>query len=303
MIKVFFENDADLVKLYWDPIFKAVFTKSTPESRIALGDLLSSILDREVEVLAVVANEPPIENTRDKQIRYDVNCRFSTGEYANVEITVYPDNHEPKRLEYYGARLHASQPLKGKDISYRDIKETFQISIIVNNVLYPDNVMIHHFEYYDKVNGISLGGCSNIIVIELSKLGNVVSKSLDETTPIEDWAYFVLYCADKERRTRINQILERREGIAMAAQTLLTISQDEEERARLISEYKFIMDLQSKMVDARREGHAEGHTEGCDERNSYIVSKMLRDGVNIEIISKYTGLTLDEIVQIGIFQN
>ena len=43
----------------------------------------------------------------------------------------------------------------------------------------------------------------------------------------------------------------------MAGQVLLNISKNERERARLTSEYKFAVDLQCKMVDAKRGGHAD----------------------------------------------
>jgi len=39
----------------------------------------------------------------------------------------------------------------------------------------------------------------------------------------------------------------------MAGRELLKISKDENERARMISEYKYITDTQSKVVHARRE--------------------------------------------------
>ncbi|MDR2796643.1 MAG: hypothetical protein LBB47_08040, partial [Spirochaetaceae bacterium] len=40
------------------------------------------------------------------------------------------------------------------------------------------------------------------------------------------------------------------------------ISRDEEERARLMSEYKYQVDTQSKLVEAKREGLREGRQEG-----------------------------------------
>ncbi|MDR1092239.1 MAG: hypothetical protein LBL79_14305, partial [Prevotella sp.] len=58
-------------------------------------------------------------------------------------------------------------------------------------------------------------------------------------TKKERWAVFFRYSADKEKRGIINEILRREEGIAMAADVLLTISKDEIERARLESEYKY----------------------------------------------------------------
>jgi hypothetical protein len=55
----------------------------------------------------------------------------------------------------------------------------------------------------------------------------------------------------------INEILEQEEGIAMASEVLMSISRDEAERARLMSEFKYQMDTQSKIGYARREGREE----------------------------------------------
>jgi hypothetical protein len=47
----------------------------------------------------------------------------------------------------------------------------------------------------------------------------------------------------------------------MAGEVLLTISRDEIERARLMSEYKYELDTQSKVVQAKREGRQEADAE------------------------------------------
>jgi hypothetical protein len=52
----------------------------------------------------------------------------------------------------------------------------------------------------------------------------------------------------------------------MAMATLLTISKDENERARLLTQEKNLTDWQSGIVHARREGRAEGIKIG--EQNS-----------------------------------
>jgi hypothetical protein len=47
----------------------------------------------------------------------------------------------------------------------------------------------------------------------------------------------------------------------MAGEVLLRISKDEAERARLMSEYKYVVDTQSKVVQAKREGRQEEKLE------------------------------------------
>ena len=46
---------------------------------------------------------------------------------------------------------------------------------------------------------------------------------------------------------------KQEEGIAMASQVLMSVSKDENERARLESEFKYQMDMQSNLVTAKRE--------------------------------------------------
>jgi hypothetical protein len=44
----------------------------------------------------------------------------------------------------------------------------------------------------------------------------------------------------------------------MAEDAFLMVTQEERERAQLLSEYKFAMDLQDQMITAREEGWDEG---------------------------------------------
>jgi hypothetical protein len=72
----------------------------------------------------------------------------------------------------------------------------------------------------------------------------------DVNAPELLWVYF-RYLRNKSKRGIINEIIKQEEGIAMASRVLMTISRDEVERARLISEEKYILDTQSKVVHAK----------------------------------------------------
>ena len=97
----------------------------------------------------------------------------------------------------------------------------------------------------------------------------------------------------------------------MASQVLMTISRDEVERARLISEEKYILDTQSKLVHAKREGEARGHTrghaeghaegkaEGVAENKLEIARKMKAIGRPEPEIAEITGLPLETILQMS----
>jgi predicted transposase YdaD len=110
-------------------------------------------------------------------------------------------------------------------------------------------------------------------------------------TASEHWAVYFRYLTDKTKRQKINEIVQCEEGIAMASEVLISISRDEVERARLMSELKYELDTQSKLVHARREGRQEGRREGRQEGQKEArreIIELLKSGkAPEEIIREY----------------
>ncbi|GHU16730.1 hypothetical protein FACS1894163_06620 [Spirochaetia bacterium] len=69
----------------------------------------------------------------------------------------------------------------------------------------------------------------------------------------------------------------------MASEPLLTVSRDEAERAMLDHEYKNALDMQSLLVEAKREGLAEGKMEGLAEGENKVL-ELVRQGYTAEQI-------------------
>jgi hypothetical protein len=92
---------------------------------------------------------------------------------------------------------------------------------------------------------------------------------------------------DRSKRSKINEVIAAEEGIAMANEVLITISKDEIEQARLMSEWKYEMDLQSKLVEANRDGGKKKAVE--------IARNLKALGDPAEKITRATGLTEQQI--------
>jgi len=290
-------GDRAVMDIRYDPVFKAVFTKETAESRIALSDLISALIGRAITVEAIIANEPPIDDIRQRYLRFDVACKTGKGEPINVEMSFNPDASEPIRLEYHAARLFTGQGLHGQDKTYDDLKETYQIAILAKGRFFPDENFAHNFLYYDPDNRVSLGGRTRIITVELVKTGPVVDKPIEEMTIAERWAVFFQYLTDEDKRGKIIEIINQEEGIAMALDTLANITQDEVEYARMTTLLKSELDWQSREVGARRKGLAEGLIEGRNEANLENAQKMKTMGFLTEQIQAVTGLSIETIEQ------
>jgi len=82
-----FSNDDELLDIRHDHSFKAVFTRNTPASQGALSDLISTLIERKITVSSITANEPPIDDIRDRSIRFDISCKTESGELINIEMS------------------------------------------------------------------------------------------------------------------------------------------------------------------------------------------------------------------------
>jgi predicted transposase/invertase (TIGR01784 family) len=264
-----------------DHIFKAVFTKELPAARGALSKLVSALISIKVAIEKIWANEEPIYSQGDRKIRFDINCRAENGERINVEMCFDPKPYEPVRLEFHIGRLFTSQEISGTDKDYNDLKRTYQIAVLAKKSFFADSEFLHSFEYYDPEHNVSLNGRTRIITLELAKLGKVADKPTSEMTEPESWAFFFEYLTDRGKRSKINEILEKEEGISMANEVLMSISRNEDERMRILSEEKYLLDRQSEKAYERKEGRKEGSEE--------IIS-LLKSGKSPEdIIRDYGG--------------
>ena len=281
-------NDSDeLLDIRYDNIFKAVFTKDTPNSRGALSGLISALIKRKVTVQTIIANEPPAESVFNRNIRFDIACKAKTGEFINIEMTFYPESYELERLEYFASRQFSGQNIKGIDKDYSDLKETYQIAILGKERFFSDEVLVHTFHYFDSVNSVSLPGKIRIITLELLKAESIVSKPINKMGIQEAWSVFFQYLTDCDKREIINEILQKEAEIKMASETLIEISRDEIERARLTSELKYILDNQSMRVSAKREGEKIGFKKGEKKGKKEIIDMLISGKPPQEIIKEY----------------
>ena len=235
------------------------------------------------------------------------NCRAANGELINVEMCFNPSPYEPVRMEFHTAKLFVGQDIRGKDKSYNDLKWAYQIAILATKRIFPDDSFIHTFEYYDPAKKVSLNGRTRIISLELSKVGAIMEKAINAMNIQEYWAVFFGCLNDRAQREKINAIIAQEEGIAMASEVLLTISRDEEERARIMRDEKIELDWNSYMTEARRKGLREGHEEGLREgrqegielEKTEVIRNLLSMKIPVEKIAQAVQLPIEKVQAIG----
>ncbi|MDR3160711.1 MAG: Rpn family recombination-promoting nuclease/putative transposase, partial [Spirochaetaceae bacterium] len=226
MNAVYLDDADDPINICYDNVFKAVFTRNTPESRTALSRLVSAMTGRDLTALSITANEPAPRSLRDRQIRFDIPCKAEGGEPIDVEMSLNPDAFELVRLEFLAGKLFTEQDIRGSGKSYNDLKAAYQIAILAKGRFFKDEALLHSFEYYDPERGVTLGGRSRIVTVELSKAAGAAEKPATEMSAAEQWAVYFRYVTDRSKRAKINEVIANEEGIAMASEVLITISKD-----------------------------------------------------------------------------
>lgn len=127
----------------------------------------------------------------------------------------------------------------------------------------------------------------SLAFVELSKLEEVVKKPISDMTDLDKWSVFFQYAPDLKHRVLVNKVIESEEVLQVAGNLLMSISQNEQERAIYRSRRKFQTDMQSNLATAEDNGKAIRSVE--------IARNLLKINLPLDQIAIATGLTIEEV--------
>ena len=107
---------------------------------------------------------------------------------------------------------------------------------------------------------------------------------------------FFQYADKRTHRETVNKIIESKEALQMAGDLLMSISQDERERAKLRSRRMFETDLASDMATAMDIGEKKGRQEEA----LAIARNLFGMNMPIDQIVTATGLTRKEVENLNV---
>jgi len=235
--------------------------------------------------LTVINPELPVDSGSHKKSKFDVRSRFQNGEQGIIEVEWGKKINDDfkKRAQFIVSKAYSSQDISGK--TYRDLKRCYLICI-VDHTLFEGDTEYFRDGMFRDANGNPITDDQTIIFLELTKIRHLLKKPVEELTDIECWLLFFKYAADKSKakRKKLNEIMKRNEGVKMATQILQTISKSERERS--LYESQLIYELDQRSAE-----------ESAELRGKRMVAKNLKlDGFPFEVISRNTGIPLEEIV-------
>ena len=133
-----------------DVIFKSIFHPDKEPKR--LSAFLSSILNRQVEVIGSLDKEGIHRSEKSKGIILDILARFEDGEIAELEMQRVGRVFPSQRSVVYSAELVARQYAiakgqKKSDVSYSDVKPVYTIILMEESTpeFWETEKYVHHF--------------------------------------------------------------------------------------------------------------------------------------------------------------
>jgi predicted transposase/invertase (TIGR01784 family) len=281
-----------------DFAFKRVF--GVDDNKDILIAFLNAIFEgvhntiEDVEFLPL-HQDPKIAALRQSII--DVKCSDSKNRQFIIEMQCYSDSAFLKRACVYAARAYADQAIDG--VSYRDIKPVIFLAILDFKLLDEDKYLSHN-----KLLDVETGKCNieefSFSFLELKKFNKSIAES---RSPLEKWCCFLKHAQTMEPN-EIDMIRKEYPIVGKAYKALDQYGYSKEELDEYIRYDMKDDEIATRISDAGKLGEAKGKAEGLIEgelkKAQEAAISMLKDGLSIATISKYTRLSIEEIESLGL---
>ena len=223
----------------------------------------------------------------DKETIVDVKCITKNGTVVIIEVQLSGNSRFPERILYYWSANYSKLLKKGEE--YEDLTPVISINLLNFNLNKNDKNVHSCYMIYDTKNKNLLTDHLQIHIIELKKF------KFKDNDLKKDLNYWLGFFTTKDMEEYMSEIVKEKPIMEEAHKRYNNFI-----RSRLMmSEYEkkeiYQYDKQITLEEKRREGKAEGIKEGIEKRNYTIAKSMKKDGADINLISKYTGLTIKEI--------
>lgn len=266
--------------------FKRLFGEEVNKN--LLQDFLNELLREEqgeIVALEYLKNEQLGNNELDRRAVFDLYCTNERGEKFIVELQKTKQKFFKDRALYYATFPIREQAKKG-NWDYR-LKPVYLIGILDFSFDDSDGAP-DKFRYDIKLTDVETQQVFHdkltFIYLEMPKF----NKSLDDLeNKFEQWLYLLKHLKNFQQRPAKLQekVFEQAFKTAEIAQFTPTEYQAYEDSL------KYYRDMKNSLDTAREEGREEGR----EQEKTTIAKDMKADGLPIDTIVKYTGLSKDDI--------
>ena len=277
-----------------------------------LEGLLTVLLDRQIHIIDILESESNQQDYDDKFNRVDIKARDSENEIIIVEVQVTRELYFLERILYGVAKAITEHMALGE--LYSEVKKVYSISILYFDIGVGTDYLYHgqnqfvgvHTHDHLQVNTKERGAIVKRLPSEIFPeyiLVRVNEFDKVAVTPLEEWVRYL--------KDGIITSGTTAPGLEEAREKLRYYSMSPEERYAYDEHLNAIMiqndvlstakfegreeGLAEGLAEGREEGLIEGREKGRAEERLETARRMRSDGLSMEMVVRYTGLSEEEI--------
>ena len=267
-----------------DYVFKRLFGSVGNET--ITKNLLSCILQQNITDVQLDCNPILEKNLLDDKVGIlDIKAKIDNTTNIDIEMQVTDHKNIEKRILFYLSKMYTKTIKKSQDYSSLEkciaiLITNYNIDIIKNIPKYITKWSIREEEYQKIV----LTDVMEIYIIELNKFKDYKEKSNHNS--LNSWIEFI---ESPEVIDMSNKEIQK------AKKVLEEISQDEHEQYLAELREKYIMDQKAIEDAGYDKGLKAGLEQGITHGIKQIAKKMLNEKIDLDTISRITGLSIQEL--------
>lgn len=271
-----------------DLAFKKIF--GVEENKDLLISLVNSIISEKDRILEVTLLNPynPKNFKTDKLSILDIKAKSESGKRYNIEIQVTDEADYDKRALYYWAKMYTEQLKEVAD--YSELNKTIGIHILNFTSITDTNEYHNAFQLKEIKNGLVYFKDIELHTIELNKFAKNPKEELSDVVKkvknaLDIWLAF-LTRNDLLNKDNLPKELDNKD-LKKALTVLEIMNFSEEERNAYEDRLKWLRIEANTLKKARDDAKAEEKIE--------MAKSLLLESVDIKIIEKVTGFSIEEI--------
>ncbi|WP_044200531.1 Rpn family recombination-promoting nuclease/putative transposase [Flammeovirga sp. OC4] len=268
--------------------FKKIFGEEA--NKDILIDFLNAILPKEdqIKTLEYKQQEQLARRDIDRKAIYDLYCENEMGEKFIVELQRAKQEFFKDRTLYYATFPIQEQAEKGTDWKY-ELKGVYVIGLM--NFTFDNSDEFHHNIKLRDEKGNTFYDKLSFVYLELPKFSKPLTV---DSTIFEKWIFAIKNMPNLDE---IPSLLQER-----TFKKLFKISEysamNETDKVNYEESLKTFRDYVNTLDQAKEEGIEIGEKRG-EKRKAFEAAKsMLLDGLSIDKVVLYSGLTIEEVKSI-----
>lgn len=264
-------------------MFSRVFGDS--DCREILKNFLQSILT-DIEIVKIDSVKQSLLDSvaiKKKFSRMDILATLNNNIKVNIEMQMENNHNTIDRSLYYTEKL-SIKDLEAKQ-DYTKIPKTIGIWILDYD-LFEENEPFHEIARLRRNHNYKI--LTDKLELHYIQLPKFKRKCKHISNALGDWLTFIINDDLEEIKNMDNEFIQN-------AEEKLELLNDDE-KAREIAE--MIADAERNERSALEHAKKEGRAEGISQKNLEIIKNMLAENLDIELISKITETSKEEILRI-----